>query len=152
GVHPRHLNKHIDYDVVPSPPGVKEASLATPLGMTVTADGALLYVAAFGSSTIGVFDTASLESDAFVPSPFDHIPAPGGGPSGLVLDEARQRLYVFTRFDDAVSVIDTGTRAEIAHVPLFDPEPASVVTGRRFLYDAAFTSSNGEAACASCHV
>src|SRR5689334_5611229 len=33
GVHPRHLNKHIDYDVVPSPPGVKEASLAIPLGM-----------------------------------------------------------------------------------------------------------------------
>jgi hypothetical protein len=49
-------------------------------------------------------------------------------------------------------VVDTATRTEIQHVKLFDPEPASVVGGRRFLYDAAFTSSNGEAACASCHI
>ncbi|MDH3981205.1 MAG: cytochrome-c peroxidase, partial [Gammaproteobacteria bacterium] len=35
---------------------------------------------------------------------------------------------------------------------LHNPEPADLVAGRRFLYDARFTSSNGEAACASCHV
>ena len=29
-VTPRHLNKHIDYDVVPSPAGVKDDSLAIP--------------------------------------------------------------------------------------------------------------------------
>src|SRR6185295_16688295 len=27
-----------------------------------------------------------------------------------------------------------------------------VVTGRRFLYDAAFSSSHGDSSCASCHV
>ncbi|HSK05024.1 MAG TPA: hypothetical protein VK932_27435, partial [Kofleriaceae bacterium] len=32
------------------------------------------------------------------------------------------------------------------------PEPPSVVAGRRFLYDARLSSSNGEAACGSCHV
>jgi hypothetical protein len=37
-------------------------------------------------------------------------------------------------------------------VSLHNPEPADVVQGRRFLYDASFTSSNGEAACASCHI
>ena len=30
----------------------------------------------------------------------------GGGPSGLILDEARNRLYVMTRFDNTISVID----------------------------------------------
>jgi hypothetical protein len=30
-VTPRHLNKHIDYGVVPSAAGVKEKSLATPI-------------------------------------------------------------------------------------------------------------------------
>jgi hypothetical protein len=30
----RHLNKHIDYEVVPSPPGVKERSVANPQGLT----------------------------------------------------------------------------------------------------------------------
>ena len=38
------------------------------------------------------------------------------------------------------------------HVKLANPEPAAVVAGRRFLYDAQLSSSNGEAACASCHM
>src|SRR5207253_7701190 len=52
-VSPRHLNKHIDYSMVPSPAGVKDNSLAIPVGMAVTGDGATLYVTAFGSSKIG---------------------------------------------------------------------------------------------------
>lgn len=148
----RHLNKHIDYDQVPSPSGVKERSLATPAALAMTADGATLYVAAFGSGKVGVFDTAALEADTFVPDAADHVVLSGGGPAGLALDEPRQRLYVLTRFDDAVSVVDTATRREIAHLPLHDPEPASLIAGRRFLYDANLTSSNGEASCAACHV
>src|SRR5688572_22664531 len=71
---PRHLNKHIDYDQRPALPGVKQHSLATPLGMAVTSDGTTLFVAAFGSSKLGVFDTAALESDAFVPDAASHVP------------------------------------------------------------------------------
>jgi DNA-binding beta-propeller fold protein YncE/mono/diheme cytochrome c family protein len=149
---PRHLNPHIDYGTVPSPAGIKEASLATPLGMAVTGDGATLYVAAFGSSVVGIFATSELENDTFTPSAADHIPVTGGGPSGLVLNEAAARLYVFTRFDNAISVIDTTTAEEIAHLPVHNPEPPAVVSGRHVLYDAVLSSSNGEAACASCHV
>jgi DNA-binding beta-propeller fold protein YncE len=148
----RHLNKHIDYNVVPSPAGTSDDSLATPLGMAVTADGSRLYVAAFGSSKVGVFNTTLLENDMFVPSALDHIVVSGGGPSGLVLDEPRGRLYVFTRFDDSVSVIDTAMADEIAHLPVHNPEPASIRDGRPVLYDARATSSNGETACASCHI
>src|SRR5262249_26963854 len=149
---PRHLNKHIDYGTVPSLPGTSQKSLATPLGMAITGNGATLYVAAFGSSKVGVFSTAEIEADTFVPDSANHITVSGGGPRRLVLDGGRNRLYVLTRFDDAVSAIDTTTRTEVQHLPLFNPEPASVVTGRPFLYDASFTSSNGEAACASCHI
>ncbi|HEY8493875.1 MAG TPA: hypothetical protein VIN04_08275, partial [Myxococcota bacterium] len=151
---PRHLNKHIDYSVRPAPPGTAEHSLATPLDMAVTSDGLTLYVAAFGSSKIGVFDTATLEDDSFDPATQSahYIPVSGGGPGGLVLDEARNRLYVLTRFDNSVSVIDLATRTETAHVALHNPEPPSVVAGRPFLYDAVATSSNGEASCSSCHV
>ena len=35
---------------------------------------------------------------------------------------------------------------------MFNPEPRSVVDGRRFLYDANHTSSHGDSACASCHI
>jgi DNA-binding beta-propeller fold protein YncE len=149
---PRHLNPHIDYDVVPSPPGVKERSLALPLGAAVSADGATLWVTAFGSGVVAAVDTAALEAGTFTPDTADHVTLTGGGPSGVVADEARDRLYVLTRFDDAVSVVDTASRREIAHVALHNPEPASVVAGRPLLYDARATSSNGEAACASCHI
>jgi DNA-binding beta-propeller fold protein YncE len=149
---PRHLNKHIDYGVVPSPPGVKEKSLSLPLGMAVSSDGTTLYVAAMGSNAIGVFDTSELENDTFVPDAGDHIAVSGGGPTGVVLDEARDRLYVLTRFDDAVRTIDLATKTEIATAALHNPEPATVVAGRRFLYDASYTTSNGESPCGSCHV
>jgi DNA-binding beta-propeller fold protein YncE len=151
---PRRLNNHIDYSNTPAPPGVKDHSLATPVGMAVSPDGTTLYVAAFGSSRIGVVDTNALFADTFdaTSASGNYIPVSGGGPSGLVLDAARGRLYVLTRFDDAVSVLDVASRTETAHLPLHNPEPASVVAGRPFLYDAVNTSSNGEASCASCHI
>jgi DNA-binding beta-propeller fold protein YncE len=150
----RHVNKHItDYGTLP--PGTKEKSLATPLGMAISSNGATLYVAAFGSSKIGVFSTTELENDTFAPDPNRHISVSGGGPTGVVLDEANQRLYVLTRFDNSVSVIDLTSGSvgtEIDHLAMYNPEPGEVVNGRPFLYDATFTSSNGEASCSGCHV
>ncbi|MGI9308276.1 MAG: hypothetical protein ACR2P6_03370, partial [Gammaproteobacteria bacterium] len=153
-VSPRHLNKHIDYSVSPAPSSVRDASLATPMGMALTADGSTLYVAAKGSGKIGVFDTAELENDTFTPNPADHIQLTGGGPTGLVLNEAGtfNHIYVLTRFDNTVSVIDADTTTEIQLAALPNPEPPEIITGRPFLYDATYTSSNGEASCASCHI
>jgi YVTN family beta-propeller protein len=153
-VTPRYLNKHIDYSVLPAPAGTASHSLATPLDIVVSPDGSTLYVSAFGSSKIGVFPTAALENDTFNPvtQSSSYISVTGGGPGGLVLDAARNRIYVSTRFDDGVSVIDLGTGAETSHVLLTNPEPATISQGRPFLYDATQTSSNGEAACASCHM
>jgi YVTN family beta-propeller protein len=160
-VKPRHLNRHIDYGVLPAPGGVKNHSLATPLDLVVSADGSTLYLAAFGSSKIGVFDTADLENDGLWDgsgAEFDptvesarYLSVGGGGPAGLALDEARQRLYVLTRFDNAVAVVDLVTGTEQASLPLHNPEPLAVVQGRPMLYDAFGTSSNGEASCAACH-
>jgi DNA-binding beta-propeller fold protein YncE len=154
GVAARHLNKHIDYNhcCAPLPNAENDRSLAFPQGMAVTRNGATLYVAALGSDKVGVFSTAQLEADTFVPSAASHIPVSGGGPTGLVLDEERSQLYVMTRFDNGISIVDTGRRAEAAHVQMHSPEPPSIVNGRRFLYDAKFSSSHGDSACASCHV
>src|SRR5262249_58752283 len=147
GVAPRHLNKHIDYSQLPALPGVKDHSLSTPVGMAVSPDGGTLYVAAFGSAKIGVFSTAALEADTFDPvaDSANYIPLTGGGPSGLVLDAAHNRLYVLTRFDNTVSAVDLATHGETQRTAIYNPEPASVVAGRPFLYDAVNTSSNGEA-------
>ncbi|MEZ4330960.1 MAG: thrombospondin type 3 repeat-containing protein [Myxococcota bacterium] len=146
----RHLNKHIPYGVVPVPAGVKAKSLSTPLGMAFSADASQVYVAGFGSGRIGVYDVAGLEDGSFVVQAGDAIPVGGGGPSGLV--RAGERLYVTTRFDNAVRVIDLATKTELQRVPLANPEPPHVIAGRPFLYDADRTSSNGEASCAACHL
>jgi hypothetical protein len=157
-VTPRHLNKHIDYTKLAGRPGfdptAAASSLATPTEMAISSNGATLFVAAFGSSKIGVFDTAALRNNTFDPrqTSANYIPVSGGGPSGLILDEANNRMFVMTRFDNSVKVIDLATKAQTAAVALPNPEPASVVSGRPMLYDATHNSGNGEAACASCHI
>ncbi len=157
-VTPRHLNKHLDYDTLAGDPGfdpnAKDHSLATPLEMAVSADGATLYVAAFGSSRVGVLPTAGLEDDTFDPTTLsaNYIDVTGGGPAGLVLDEANDRLFVYTRFDNGISMIKPSLGKEIVHWNFANQEPLAVVEGRPFLYDATISSGNGEASCASCHI
>ncbi|MEM8609760.1 MAG: hypothetical protein AAGF92_21865 [Myxococcota bacterium] len=151
GVAPRHLNKHIDYLAHPQPADVKGRSLSTPLQMALTGDGSTLYVAGFGSSAVGIYDTTELENDTFVPNAANIIDV-GGGPTGLVLDEANDRLYVMTRFENDIITVDTNTRTVVNRRSLHSPEPDSVTDGRPFLYEAKLTGSNGEASCGSCHV
>jgi len=151
---PIHLNKHINYNqccaAVPNAENAK--SLALPGGMDVSDDGKTLYVAGFGSSKVGIYDTAKLEDDSFVPNVNDQVVVSGGGPSGMVLDEENGRLYVMTRFDNAISVIDTNAKSEVAHIAMYNPEPVSITAGRQYLYDASLTSSHGDSSCGGCHI
>lgn len=154
-VTPRGLNPHLDYAAPTQPTDARWRTLAQPTALAVTSDGATLYVAALGSSAIGVLDAAALESgrvdDSLARS--IHLRDPyAAGPTGLVLDEARGRLYVLTRFDDAVVTVDLERRVVIDRVRMHSPEPAHTVIGRPVLYDALATSSTGEASCGSCHV
>jgi len=157
-VSPRHLNKHIDYDTLANEAGFDataiDHSLATPLEMAVTSDGTKLYVAAYGSSRVGVFPTDALENDTFDPTILSsgYIDVSGGGPAGLVLDEANDRLFVYTRFDNGISMVDLTSATETDHWNFPNQEPIEVVEGRPFLYDARLTSANGEASCSSCHI
>ena len=154
---PRRLNPHIVYTNLTPAQDVNDRSLAMPTDMAISSDGSTLYVAAFGSRKIGIVDTAALalapgSPGAFAPDTADHVELSAGGPGGVALDEPRSRLYVLTRFDNAISIVDTAARAEIAHLPIHSPEVASITVGRQIFYDARFSSSNGEAACASCHI
>jgi MYXO-CTERM domain-containing protein len=149
---PRHLNSHLDYGASPQPASARQRSLAQPMGMEVSGDGDLLYLAAFGSGVLAVLPIDRLEAGTYVPSADDHIALSAGGPTGVVLDEGRDRVFVATRFDDGVSVVRLSTRTETAHVAMHTPEPAGVYWGRPIFYDARAASSTGEASCASCHV
>ncbi|WNO10785.1 hypothetical protein [Teredinibacter sp. KSP-S5-2] len=151
-VSPRHLNKHIDYTQFPGTKTERDSAISYPTDMAITSDGKTLYVAGFGSSNIAVINTQELENNSFQPSPEKYIRLSGGGPSGIALDETNNRLYVLTRFDNSVSVIDTKSKNEVSRVAMYNPEPDSVIEGRPFLYDSIATSSRGDSSCALCHV
>jgi DNA-binding beta-propeller fold protein YncE len=151
-VRPRTLNKHLDFTLPNGSQQERDLSVSTPLGMAVSADGGTLYVSAFGSSKIATYATSAILDDSFVPNLQTQIQVSGGGPAGIVLDDVNNRGYVLTRFDNAISTIDLNTQQEIAHDLMFNPEPASVMDGRKFLYDAGLTSGNGNDSCASCHI
>jgi DNA-binding beta-propeller fold protein YncE len=149
---PVHLNSHINYQIATGPQSERDQSLAMPLDMVFDSAGSKVYVAAFGSSKIGVLTPNDLEAGTIST---DRISVPGG-PSGLALDEVRDRLYVMSRFENKVTIIeqpgDALARTNLGDIALHTPEPVEVLDGRRFLYDADFSSGHGDAACGTCHV
>src|ERR1041384_8113137 len=128
-VTPRHLNKHIDYTKLAGSPGfdptAAASTLSTPTEMAVSGDGNTLFVAAFGSSKIGVFNTTALRNNTFDPrqtSP-GYISVTSSVPSGLVLDEANHRMFVATRFDNGVKVVDLTSKTQTQSVTMPNPQP-----------------------------
>src|SRR6185436_9651153 len=105
-------------------------------------DGQRLFVTAMGSAKLGVLNAAGTLL-ARVPTV--------SGPTGVVVDAARGRVYVLGRFRHELQTLSTGTLQSVAVASLgFDPTPDDIVNGRRFFY-GGFMSGHGDQACASCH-
>jgi YVTN family beta-propeller protein len=136
------LNQHVNFNNPAGTDAERAQSLALPADIVRASDGTV-FVAATSSAKVGV-----LAATGVVTGRIDV----GQGPTGLALDEARNRLYVLNRFDQTLSVVDAAARAQLSQTPVgFNPESASVRDGRRFLYDARNFSAHGTVSCASCH-
>ncbi len=136
------LNPHISYAVPTGPAVERDSSLAMPAGADWSPDGQRLFVTAMGSAKLGVMDATGAML-ARVPTV--------SGPTGVLVDGARQRIYVLGRFRHQLQTLSAGTLQPVAIAPLgFDPTPDDLVNGRRFFY-GGFTSGHGDQACASCH-
>lgn len=136
------LNAHVDFGG-PGSDSERALSLALPADVVHQSDGTV-YVAATSSARVGVLSSAGAVMGRI---------GVGQGPTGLALDKTRHRLYVLNRFDQTVSIVDTDSKSQLAQVSVgFNPEPASVRDGRRFLYDATSFSNHGTVSCASCHL
>ena len=136
------LNPHIDTSTTPGSQNEIDRSLSQPGGMAFESSGRLLYLTALGSSKVALLDGEANVLDLIDVGP---------GPSGLALDEGGRRLYVLCRFSNSIDVVDTYKRVLLTSVPLYDPTPAAIRDGRRFLYDGRLSSGHGDLACASCH-
>jgi YVTN family beta-propeller protein len=136
------LNAHVDFGNPSGTDSERSLSLALPADIVCQSDGTV-YVAATGSARVGVLNSSGAVRGRI---------NVGRGPTGLALDGARQRLYVLNRFDETMSVVDTNSKTQVSQVAVgFNPEPASVRDGRRFLYDSSL-SAHGTVSCASCHL
>lgn len=144
------LNPHLDYTVPNIPWDERVRSIGDPRAIVWTADGTRAFVAGMGSNNV-----IGLDADG------NRVPLPGTvngtipvgeGPAGLALDEARDRLIVFNRFEMSLSLIALDTHAEIARIPLHDSTPEEIRAGRPHLYNTHHTSGLGQASCAACHV
>jgi YVTN family beta-propeller protein len=136
------LNPHVNYAVPTGPPSERDSSLALPTGADWSPDGSRLYVTALGSDRLGVLSEAGALL-ARVPTV--------AGPTGVLVDGPRGRLYVLGRFRNQLQTLSTGTLEGVATTSIgFDPTPDDVVNGRRFFY-GGFTSGHGDQSCASCH-
>ncbi|QSQ22249.1 hypothetical protein JY651_45185 [Pyxidicoccus parkwayensis] len=137
------LNPHLDYSKPTVPRAVRNLSVGDPRGVTWDSTGTRAYVTGMGSNNVVVMSPNGARLGQV---------SVGEGPTGIVFDAARQRLYVLNRFEASVSVLGTDRLRELSRVRFFDPSPVAIKKGRRHLYDTHETSGLGHLSCASCHV
>lgn len=85
-----------------------------PVEIALSADGATLVSANFGSNTASIFDTTSLREEGRVRLPTE--------PTSVVVSESGKRAYLLHSLSNAISVIDL-TRLELAATRTFEESP-----------------------------
>ncbi len=137
------LNPHLSYTMATVDQATRDLSIGEPRGVAWRADGAEAYVVGRGSNNLLVLDREGTRIGRV---------EVGEGPTGVVASHSAERIYVLNQFDASISIVDTGSQTEVDRVSFFDPTPAAIKQGRKFLYDTHLTSGLGQASCASCHV
>lgn len=144
------LNGHLSYtDAIPFTPipqTERDKSIGDPRAVVWHASGDRGYVAGMGSNNLIIIDASGARIGQ---QPTIEV---GEGPTGLVLDEDRQRLFVLNKFSASITIVDTVAETAIAEVSFPDPTPPTIRTGRKHLYDTQRSSGLGHISCASCHV
>lgn len=139
------LNPHINYSTHSSPPADRKRSVGDPRGIAWKADGSKAYITGMGSNNVITIGTTGARS---TPEPIEV----GEGPTGVVVDDARNLVYVINKFDGSISTIDMATDKEVSRTAFFDPTPQVIKTGRKHLYNTHIGSGHGHISCGSCHV
>jgi len=151
------LNPGINYSQLPNPAALA-TTLAMPTAIVFEPTGRYLYIAAFGTDRVGIFDTTTGAVTGFVeidPQAMGAAvnPVTKRGPRGLALSASANLLYVLNRIYNTISIVNLASNTVTAEIPTGsnDPTPAVIRNGRGFLYDHKL-SGNGTGACASCHI
>ncbi|MGH7730415.1 MAG: beta-propeller fold lactonase family protein [Candidatus Eiseniibacteriota bacterium] len=150
----RILNPHITYFdlngfvINPGTQAERDSAVSLPTGVAWAANGSRVYVTGFGNDKMAVINPAAGGS---VSQMLARVPTVEG-PTGVLVDDARGRIYVVGRNRNQLQTFSSDSLVQLAVTSIgFDPTPNEIVHGRRFFY-GGFTSSHGDQSCATCHV
>ncbi len=146
-VHKVELNPHINVQGITDNP---ELSLSQPSAIEFSENAEEVLIAGLGSSRLIKTSTRQLLENDYAPEPSNIIELPSAGVSGLLrLDD---RLFVYSFISNELLEIDTNAWEIKEQIQLSNPEPEYIKAGRRFLYDADYSSANGAVSCSGCHL
>lgn len=136
---------------------------AQPTALAFDPNGTRVYVAAYGSDLVGVFDLVAGGQLAWaggVVLPPKQVYPRGTGPRALLLGPGGTTLYVYLRIDNAVTAVDlaalppSGNFLVSANAPFslgFEGITDEERLGRHLFANAKFSKSL-TSSCASCHI
>jgi DNA-binding beta-propeller fold protein YncE len=128
----------------------RNKSIGDPRGVAFNISGGTAYISGMGSNNV-----IAVNSTTGARVSTGHSIEVGEGPTGLAHHPTLNRLYVVSKFDASVSVINTasvGFETVVATHDFFDPTPDYIKTGRVHLYGTHENSGLGQVACGSCHI
>ena len=114
------LNTHLDYSSPTVSQNLRDLSLGDPRGITWSTDGNTGFVAGMGSYTVLVINTDGSRRANVAPIEV------GEGPIGLQWSSDEALLYVWNHMAASLSIVDTGSFAEIDRIEVFSPLPEAV--------------------------
>jgi hypothetical protein len=132
---------------VPGTQAEADSAIGIPTGVAISGDGSRTYVTSLASNKLAVLNTFGGPSSTMLA----RVPTVAG-PTGVVVDNGRGRLYILGHFRNQIQTLDVNDFHQIAIASIgMDPAPDEVINGRKFFYSGA-TSAHGDQACANCHV
>jgi YVTN family beta-propeller protein len=150
----RILNPHVTYFDLngfvlnPGTQAERDSAISLPTGVAWAPNGSRVYLTAFGNDKMAVINPAAGGSASQM---LARVPTVEG-PTGVVVDGPRARIYVVGRNRNQLQTLSTDSLRQVAVTSIgYDPTPNEIVHGRKFFY-GGFTSSHGDQACATCHI
>src|SRR6267378_1003230 len=146
----RTLDPLTNFDVVPGTQAEADSAIGTPTAIAYSTNGLRAYVTSLATDKIAVLNPygAGTFGNPIVKARVSCV----AGPSGLAVDDARQRIYVVGRYYNQLQTLSTTDFSQVALQRLdMNPTPDEIVNGRKFFY-GGFTSGHGDQSCASCHL
>jgi hypothetical protein len=137
------LNPHLNYSQSSVSISERNRSIGDPRGLAFENNGRRAWITGMGSNNVVVMNVDGKR--------IKRIELPEG-PTGIVMDESRDRVYVLCRFAGAITTLSKSERRRLNTVSYYDPTPQAIKEGRPLLYNTHLGSGLGQIACASCHV